>query len=206
MSDRFQESLEEPVLPAGTEQLDGLLLSESLAAGLRIIALRALGDEDEAADAVQETLARAVEAVREGRVPSDVPLEVFVYGIARHVNADVLRRRARAPVALDVDCVASAEPSPLESLVRNEEIARAQRALARLPRRDRDLLTRCLLHGERLVDIARRLGEPVERLRKRKSRALAKLRDLVEAAAPGHVSELKTIPIDDEERRALPER
>lgn len=184
--------------PASTAKLDGLVLPESLAAGLRIIALRALGDEEEAADAVQETLTRALEAVRDRRVPPGVALAAFVHGIARHVIVDQLRRRARQPHTLEADCVASPHPTPLESLIRKEEVERVGHALARLPRRDRELLERCYVHGERLVDIARRLGEPVERVRKRKSRALARIR--LQLAGPGgrHVSAADTTVSDDE--------
>ena len=186
------------MLPAGTAQLKGLMLPDSYVRGLRIIAIRALGDEDDAADAVQETLARAVEALREDRVPPDVPLAAFVHGIARHVIADALRRRSRERASSELDCLVATDPSPLEQLVRSDEIARVMRALDRLSRGDRDLLRRCFVHGERVADIARALGQPQERLRKRKSRALARLRERLEDAGPGHVSAEETTLEDDE--------
>ena len=42
---------------------------------------------------VQETLARTIEALHADRVPDHVPLTHFLYGIARHVIADEIRRR-----------------------------------------------------------------------------------------------------------------
>ncbi len=174
-------------MPASAEQPDGPVIPESLASGLRIVALRALGHEEDAADAVQETLARAIEAVRKDRIPPGVSLPAFVHGIARHVIADVLRRRGREHDGLEPDRLAAAAPSPLDHLVRAEELERVQRALARLPHRDRDLLRRCFVDGERLVDIARDLGEPAERVRKRKSRALERLREMVARDTSGHV-------------------
>jgi len=152
-------------------------LPRLLASGLEIIAARALGDGDAARDAVQETLARAIEAVRLDRVPPGAPLEAFVYGIARHVIADVQRRRARERGAIgDPVDVPTREPSPLDTLVRDEERDLLARALASLSATDRELLARCFVAGERVADIAAQLGEPAERVRKRKSRALERLR------------------------------
>lgn len=152
-------------------------LPPELAAGLAILAARCLGRGPDADDAVQEVLARAVEALAAGRVPDDVPVGVFVYGIARHVIADVLRERARrGGPAPDADLLPARGPSPLEQVISTEERERVARALAALPRADQELLHACYVAGERLADIAARLGEPAERVRKRKSRALARLR------------------------------
>lgn len=165
-------------------------LPEPIAAALRMIAIRALSDEEDARDAVQETLARALEAVRTGAVPAGVPLSAFIHGIARHVIADTLRRRMRDRGAdPEVDRLVAPAPSPLDQLIQREERTRVQRALARLPARDRDLLRRCFVDGQRLVDIATQLGESAESVRKRKSRALEQLRELLRSAPPaGHVS------------------
>ncbi len=164
------------MLPASTSQCEARLFPDSFVNALRIIAIRALEDEDDAADAVQETLARAMAAVRKGRISTEDPVTAFVYGIARHVIADVLRRRAREHASPELDRVVAPDPSPLELLVRADEVERVRRALRRLSRSDRELLRRCYEVGERTVDIAEELGEPPERLRKRKSRALARLR------------------------------
>ncbi len=173
------------------------MLPDSFVSGLRIIAIRALGDEDDAADAVQETLARAVDAVRKGCVPPDVPLPAFVHGIARHVIADTLRRRSREHSSSELHRVVASDPSPLELLVRAENVERVRRALKRLSRDDRELLRRCFEGGERIVDIARELDEPQERLRKRKSRALARLKEQLEETEPGHVSAEESTLRDD---------
>lgn len=160
-------------------------LPASFTTGLELIAFRALGDREDARDAAQETLARALDAVRQGRVPTGVPLAAFVHGIGRHVITDVLRRRMRergtAPAA---ELLAAPDPSPLDRLIDAEERERVHGALRQLSPADRDLLQRCFVHGERVVDIAGRLGEPAERVRKRKSRALERLREIL-AAIPG---------------------
>lgn len=154
------------------------LADPTLAAGLSIIAARQLGHTDDAHEAVQETLARAVEAVRSNRIPAGVSLAAFVYGIARHVIVDLIRRRGRERgPALDLTAVVATAASPLESLIRTEEQSGLIRALGALSAPDRELLELCFLKGERVADIATRLNEPAERVRKRKSRALERLRE-----------------------------
>ncbi len=153
------------------------LLGQTVEGGLLIVAVRSLGDMEEARDAVQETLARAVAVIRGDRLPPGVSLEAFVYGIARHVIADVHRRRVRdgAPT-IDPSALHTPDPSPLDALVRREEREMVARALVSLPTADRELLEWCFVDGERVSAIAARLGEPAERVRKRKSRALERLR------------------------------
>ena len=155
--------------------------------GLLLVAARALGDMDDARDAVQETMARALEALRGNRVPAGVALEAFVYGIARHVITDVHRRRARERgTAGDVGALSAPGPSALDALAIAEERDAVARALRALPVADRNLLEQCFVRGERGAAIAARLGEPAERIRKRKSRALARLRDELRRAPVGH--------------------
>ncbi len=67
---------------------------ERLRAGLEIMALRSLGDREAAEEAAQETLTRAVEASKQGRIKNPEKLGAFVRGIARHVIADMIRPQA----------------------------------------------------------------------------------------------------------------
>lgn len=160
-------------------------LPETVEAGVRIMAARALREPADVDDAVQETLARAVEALRLGRLPSGVPVGAYVAGIARHVIADALRRRGRfepdptRPLAE----LPSRRPSALEALVTREETRAVRWALDHLSAPDRQLLERLYMKGERIVDLAARTGQPAPRLRKRKSRALERLRQAL-AGAP----------------------
>jgi RNA polymerase sigma-70 factor (ECF subfamily) len=150
--------------------------------GLRLIALRALGNSTDAEDAAQETLTRAVQAVQAGRVPRDVPLARFVHGIAKHVVADVARRRGRVQELPGVELITDSAPNALDALVRADERVRVRAAIARLSSEDRDILRHCYGAGTRIVDLARELNEPPERLRQRKSRALQRLRTLLGAS------------------------
>lgn len=170
------------------------VLSESLSAGLTLLAMRALGNREDAADAAQETLVRALEAIRERRIPTDAPLGAFIYGIARHVIADVIRKRVREGPCAGCEGLVATEPSPLDALILREERDRVTIALTRLSEEDRALLRDCYVDGHRIVDIAGGDGEPAERIRKRKSRALARLRAELGILPRGHVS--KVNPMD----------
>ena len=66
---------------------------ERLRTGLEILALRSLRDREAAEEVAQETLTRAVEASKQGRIKNPEKLGVFVRGIARHVIADMIRAR-----------------------------------------------------------------------------------------------------------------
>ena len=148
-----------------------------IGAGLEIIAFRRLGDADDARDAVQETLARLLTRVREGRVCDRGELERVAYGILRHVIVDALRARGRHVSLESTPLVIQADV--LHALIAGEERARFRAALETLSDSDRALLERCFVHGERIGQIAADLGEPADRLRKRKSRALSRLIDAV---------------------------
>ena len=157
-------------------QLDPETLKR-LEKGLGIMALQSLGDPEAAAEAVQETLARALAALRDGRLRDPARLTAFVHGIARHVIADVYRSRSRT---VHLDPVTQPHPSgaagPLDTLVSAEERQRLRFALNGLSESDREILRLSFGEAVSSAEIARHLGEPAARIRKRKSRALDRLR------------------------------
>lgn len=162
---------------------------EGLRAGVRIMALRALGDLEAADEAVQETLARAIAALRDGRLRDRAKLGAFVAGIARHVIADVFRARQRTlPIeALPLNVAVAKASDPLARIISDEERRRLEVALAQLSLRDRDILRMCFFEGLSPAEVAARLGESAERIRKRKSRALERLRRaFLDARQEGH--------------------
>jgi RNA polymerase sigma-70 factor (ECF subfamily) len=145
------------------------------------MALRTLGSTDAAQEAVQETLARAVIALGNGQPSDPAKLPAFVAGIARHVLVDMLRARRHV---VPLDSLPAAEhprsdpdaPDALDALVSAAERSRVRNAMAQLAATDRELLRLCYFEGLTPHEIAARLGEPTERVRKRKSRALERLR------------------------------
>jgi len=162
---------------------------EPLRAGLHLLAVRALGTADAAEEAVQETLARAVAALARDQLADPAKLPAFVAGIARHVIADMQRARYRTVSleSLPVTAHPSYHPDTLKALVSAEERAQVRAALVSLSEPDRDLLRLCYVDGLAPTEIAERTGEPAERIRKRKSRAMDRLREAFHGArAPRH--------------------
>lgn len=164
-------------------------IGEVLRAGLEWVALRALGDADLAREALQETLSRTLAALCAGSVPATVRLPAYAYGILRHVIADTRaehrRDDGRSP---DPGLADPRQASPLEALITEEEEARVRRAVMAMAPEERELLVRCFVHGERVAELARRLGVPAARVRKRKSRALARLRAIFTRSPARHIS------------------
>ncbi|NIW75629.1 MAG: sigma-70 family RNA polymerase sigma factor [Gemmatimonadetes bacterium] len=142
------------------------------------MALRALGDRDAAKDVAQETLARAVEAVRGGRFREGESFGAFVRGIARHVITDLLRTsgRTRSFETLPDSNKQAASTDALGALISEEEKERLRLALERLSKDDHEILYLSYFEGLTPAQIADREGEPPARVRKRKSRALERLR------------------------------
>jgi len=151
---------------------------DCLRAGLRILALRALGNLDAAEEAVQETLVRAVDALRNERLVDPTKLAAYVAGIARHVCSH-MRRDEKHIVSLDVLPVESgigAAADPLEALISAAETARLRAAFGSLSGTDQHVLRLCFYENQSPAEVATALREPAERVRKRKSRALERLR------------------------------
>ena len=160
---------------------------EHLRPGLELLALRALGSLDASREAVQETLTRAVVALANGRPSDPEKLPAFVAGIARHVIVDAVRAQRRV-VPLDTLPAGdhpTSEADALTALVSAAERTRVREALAQLAAPDRELLRLCYFEGLTPNEIAGRLGEPADRVRKRKSRALERLRQAFRSE-PGH--------------------
>lgn len=161
---------------------------EQLRAGLKAMALRALGDPEAADEVAQETLARAVEALRQQRVRAGASLGAFVRGIARHVIADVFRTRDRTsgPEALPE----TADPlshDALATLISAQEREQLRGALEQLSAGDLEILHLAYVEGLTPAQIAARLDQPSDRIRKRKSRALNRLREAFLGETPtGH--------------------
>ena len=165
---------------------------EHLRSGLHLMALRALGTKPAAEEIAQETLARAVVALQNGHPVDPVRVPAFVAGIARHVIADALRagRRVVSLDAQDQSQPVAIEADALDALVSAAERERVQAALRQLSPADHELLRLCYFDGLTPTEVAARLGEPAERIRKRKSRALERLRTAFRGGDPagGHES------------------
>ena len=174
-----------------------------LADGVRIIALRSLGDPDAAREVAQETIARTLRAVSNGQLRDPRALGGFVRGIARHVIADEIRRRHRT-VSLEPELADPAgDADPLDALVHAEQAAAVRRAMRQLSPGDRRIIHLSFVDGLTPAAVAERLHEPAGRIRKRKSRALERLRAALLTTAAGHeVPASPTLSVDSAAARA----
>lgn len=158
---------------------------DRLRPGLQLMALRSLGTVSAAEEAAQETLVRAHVALQNGQPRDPARIPAFVSGIARHVIADACRARKR-DVPLDAmtdGAAATGAVDALSALISTAEQEAVHAALAELSASERELLRLAFFDGLTPGDIAARLGEPAERIRKRKSRALDRLRTAFLSAA-----------------------
>jgi RNA polymerase sigma factor (sigma-70 family) len=146
-----------------------------LRSGIRIMALHDLRDPDLAEEVAQDTMVRLVQALREGRLQDPASLGAFTRAIARHVIVDTLRARQRLAAVGATEEPASEEDS-LGALVSAEQAARVRVALEQLSTGDREILRLSFFEGLTPQQLAERTGEPSTRVRKRKERALERLR------------------------------
>lgn len=165
------------------------------------MALSELREADAAEEVAQESLARVVAAIREGRLRDPASLGAFSRSIARHVIVDTLRVRGRLTALGPEHEETATGEDPLGTLVTAEQTLRLRTALAQLSERDRELLRLSFFEGLSPQELAERLGEPSTRIRKRKERALERLRGVffqgtghAGHATPTHLAEARSAP------------
>jgi len=127
-----------------------------------------LGDPVEAEDLTQQTFLRAFERLGQLRDPER--FWPWLRAVARSVARNRLRRRTPPPPRPE-----RVVADPADDAARDEESRTVRRALRRLPRRDRVILS--LVHVEDLpiAQAARFLDLPVTTLRRRLAAAVARL-------------------------------
>lgn len=144
---------------------------------------RIAGNHSDAEDVVQEALVRAWRD--RSRMADRRSVRGWVIGIARNVALDRLRARNRRGEAKELHSAIAAPSSmgagPSARLQRQERQAGLRDALDRLSRVSREIVH--LRHSEGLSfsAIADRIGVPEPTARKRYSRALSQLREVLEA-------------------------
>jgi RNA polymerase sigma-70 factor, ECF subfamily len=141
---------------------------------------RRLGDAEDAADALGETL--LVLWRKRRSLPADPErARQYAFGIARHVLAAArrgrMRRRALADrIAEELAVAWSEAPPPVDEGLRE--------ALAELPERDRELVLLVAWEGFGVAEAGTVLGLKPDAARQRWSRTRARLRDRLTASDP----------------------
>jgi RNA polymerase sigma-70 factor (ECF subfamily) len=150
---------------------------------LRAFLARRVG-ADEAEDAVAETMSRAVAGLNRFTL-GPAGFDGWVFGIARHVAADHHRRRARRGSEVLVGQRYAAEQHrddvAADGLVLDDDYAAVRAVFARLDESDRELLELRVVAGLSADQVAAVLNKRPGAVRTAQSRALGRLRQLMEA-------------------------
>jgi RNA polymerase sigma-70 factor (ECF subfamily) len=133
---------------------------------------RMAGNDDAAADLLQETWLRVVRGL--SRLRDAARLRAWLFGIARRTAMDRLRLRYTTPVVADVDVQEVASAGSDDDL--EADLIAMHDELARLPVTEREVLTLFYLQELSLTDVADVLGVPVGTVKSRLFRARRMLR------------------------------
>jgi RNA polymerase sigma factor (sigma-70 family) len=139
-------------------------------------ARRLTGDDDAAAETVQEAWLRVLRGIARLRDPAR--LRAWLFGIARRVVMDRLRERYSEPamVAIDDVDVAGAEDAPDPAV----DVETLHEELNQLPLLEREVLVLFYLRELTLAELAEVLGVPVGTIKSRLFRARHSLRRQLE--------------------------
>jgi RNA polymerase sigma-70 factor (ECF subfamily) len=103
-------------------------------------------------------------------------LLTYLYGIARNVTRNRLRRERRfIPLDAAADAADSRAEDPCAAVSHSQEMALLRRAVRRLPSRYREVIILCDVHTLSYADTARVLDVPLGTVRSRLSRARQRL-------------------------------
>jgi RNA polymerase sigma-70 factor (ECF subfamily) len=127
-------------------------------------------------DVVAETFLRAWRGLGRYR-PTGVPFAAWLYGIARHVVADELRRRSRVRLTAEV-------PDRASESQEDDRLTLAA-AIRRLPERQRQVMELKFLVGLSNEEVGRALGKSPGAVNAIQWRALESLRRMLEEAWTG---------------------
>jgi RNA polymerase sigma-70 factor, ECF subfamily len=144
------------------------------------VALRTLGDREEAADALQDALLSAYRSA--GTYRGEAKVTTWLHRVVVNACLDRVRRRAVRPT---VPLPASGEEpaSPRDDMSARETALDVESALAALPVEQRAAIVLVDLQGLPVEEAARALGVPVGTVKSRCSRGRARL-----AVSLGHLS------------------
>lgn len=137
---------------------------------------RMTGRDDDAQDALQEVWLRVIRGI--ARLRDGSRLRGWLFGIARRVLMDRLRRHYATPAAGDVDLEDVMAES--DALDREADLAALDAALTGLPLAEREILTLFYLDDLSIAELAEALDIPVGTVKSRLFRARKMTRALME--------------------------
>ena len=159
--------------------MDETQLVEEYRSPILYFILRRVRDRSVAEELTQETLLILIQAMRDNRLREEGKLGAYIFGIAKNLILKNYRTQARAADPPDPESKEAGWVNHPEAELFLEEQRKSVRlALDRLSDQDREVLHYSFVDAEGLEEVAAKLGIPYAAARKRKSRALERLRKL----------------------------
>ena len=129
-------------------------------------------DPEEAYDLTQNTFMTVLQSIRAGKLREPEKLVGFIHGVAGNLTRNFLTHNA---VTYELDPEFSGR-DPVKSIEAADRQRKVQQAINSLAPLDQHILLRVLVDGISLEKIAESLNLSPENVRKRKSRAIEKLK------------------------------
>jgi RNA polymerase sigma-70 factor (ECF subfamily) len=131
---------------------------------------------DRADDLVQDTLVRALTKLHLWQPGTD--LRAWLFTIMHHQYVNTVRREARERATVDIEQVSSSLAATTDPTAQRQ-LLELDRALARLPSEQREVVLLVGLEGMPYESVAEILGVPIGTVRSRLSRGRERLRELM---------------------------
>jgi RNA polymerase sigma-70 factor, ECF subfamily len=131
---------------------------------------------DRADDLVQDTLVRALAKIHLWQPGTD--MRAWLFTIMHHQYVNTVRREAREWATVDIEHVSSTLAATTDPTA-GRQLIELDRALARLPSEQREVVLLVGLEGLAYESVAQILGVPIGTVRSRLSRGREKLRELM---------------------------
>lgn len=182
--------------------IDEVLLAKKYRERLLYFGLRRLRDRNAAEGLAQEVILRVIQATREGRLRDESKLGSFVFGVAANLLKEKFREKSQRQSYENSQADPADQPWLADvqaDAFLEEQIAQVRRALAQLDSKDKELLTRCFYDAVPLPELADKMGISYSALRKRKSRALKRLKSIL--SDPAGVTEAAQASLTRGEQR-----
>jgi RNA polymerase sigma-70 factor (ECF subfamily) len=147
------------------------------------VALRRLGDFDEAEELRQEVFLQAMQKIGQLREPACVGGWLRSITIRLSINFRVRRRPATATEPLDMEAHCVERRTPADAAVQAEESAQIRGGLGRLRELDRTTLEAFYMHGRSLLEMSDQFAAPLGTIKRRLHVARKRLAREVEPLA-----------------------
>jgi len=131
---------------------------------------------DRADDLVQDTLVRALTKLHLWQPGTDI--RAWLFTIMHHQYVNAVRREAHEAATVDIEHISSTLVATTDPTAKRQ-LVELDRALARLPAEQREVLLLVGLEGMDYESVAQILGVPIGTVRSRLSRGRERLRELM---------------------------